>query len=177
MREEIFCSGFGGQGIVFMGKLLSFCALNKNLYTTFMPTYGPEVRGGTSYCMVIISEKEIASPYVEKADFCLVMNEPSLLKFEKKAKKNGVFLLNRSLTNKKPKRKDLRFVEIEATKVASSLKNIFVANMVMLGALTNCSKLIKLKDIERTIIEIWGKSNKKLMTDNLQALKEGAKIK
>ena len=177
MREEIFCSGYGGQGIMFMGKLLSFCALNKNLHTTFMPTYGPEVRGGTSYCMVIISKKEIPSPYVIGADFCLVMNEPSLLRFESKVKRGGILILNKSLINQKPNRKDIRILEVKATDIASSLKNIYVANMVMLGALTRYSQLIKFKDIVQTIEQAWEKTKNDLAAVNIEALKKGANLK
>ena len=95
MKEEIIFAGFGGQGIMLMGKAISYAAMNNGRHVTWMPSYGAEVRGGTAHSMVVISDEVIASPVVKEPDICIVMNRPSLQKFEKKVKKNGILLINR----------------------------------------------------------------------------------
>ena len=135
MREEIIFAGFGGQGIMLMGKALSYAAMNKGKFVTWMPSYGAEVRGGTAHSMVIISDEPIASPIVKEPDICVVMNQPSLQKFEAKVKKDGLLIVNKSLIEIKPKRKDIDILEIPAMDMAIELGNPKIANMVTLGAI------------------------------------------
>ena len=135
MKEEIIFAGFGGQGIMLMGKALSYAAMNNGKHVTWMPSYGAEVRGGTAHSMVIISDEIIASPVVKEPSMCIVMNRPSLQKFETKVKKNGFLIVNKSLIDIDAERKDIDILNIPATSMASELGNLKVANMVMLGAL------------------------------------------
>jgi len=144
---EVLFAGFGGQGIMFMGKLFAQAGLNSKKNVTWMPSYGAEVRGGTAYSMTKISDLPIASPVVTNPDILVVMNEPSLIKYEDKVKPKGILIMNRSLISARPKRKDIKIVSISMTDIASKLGNTRSANMIAAGALLKVSKLFPLKTI------------------------------
>ena len=115
MHEEIIFAGFGGQGIMLMGKALSYAAMNEGKHVTWMPSYGAEVRGGTAHSMVIISDVEIASPVVREPTICVVMNKPSLQKFEAKVRRRGMLIINKSLIEDGVERDDIHFLQIPPT--------------------------------------------------------------
>ena len=117
--EEILFAGFGGQGIMFMGKLLAQAALSEGKHVTWMPSYGAEVRGGTAHSMTKVSDDYIASPVVSAPSTCVVMNYPSLLKYEERVKANGLLISNRSLMNRMPKRRDIGILNIAMTDIAT----------------------------------------------------------
>ena len=144
---EILFAGFGGQGIMFMGKLLAQAGLDSKKNVTWMPSYGAEVRGGTAYSMTKISDSPIASPVVINPDILVVMNEPSLVKYEGKLKNNGILVMNKSLISARPKRKDIKIVSVPMTDLAARLGNTRSANMIAIGALLKRSKLFLLKTV------------------------------
>lgn len=173
--EEIFCAGFGGQGIMFMGKLFAGAALIAGRRVTWMPSYGAEVRGGTAYSMVKISKKEIANPVITRPNMLIVMNRPSLVKYEDKLKEGGVLISNKSLIAERPKRKGIKIVHIPMTVLASSLGNIKCANMVAVGALVKRSKMITLRNVIAALREVL-KGKEELFLLNKKALEKGYRI-
>ena len=142
---EILFAGFGGQGIMFMGKLLAQAGLDSKKYVTWMPSYGAEVRGGTAYSMTKISDSRIASPVVINPDILVAMNEPSLLKYGNKLKPKGILIINKSLIAAKSGRKDISIASIPMTELASKLGSARSANMVAIGALLKRSKIFPIK--------------------------------
>jgi 2-oxoglutarate ferredoxin oxidoreductase subunit gamma len=132
MIERIIMAGFGGQGVMTIGKMLAQVAMDRGLQVTFIPAYGPEVRGGTAHCEVALSDEPIASPLVEQADTLILLNQPSYDKFRPLLKPDGVALLNNSMI--KPFAGDTRSMLIPATEAANELGNVRVTNLVILGA-------------------------------------------
>ncbi len=138
---RINISGFGGQGVLFLGQLLSQSAMRSGYFTTWLPSYGPEMRGGTANCQVIISNKRIGSPLGAETDVLIAMNLPSLDKFEKEVRKDGLIIVNSSLINRNVKRNDVEVVYVPATEIADQAGNTKAANLVMLGAYVAKSKI------------------------------------
>ena len=153
-KTEILLAGSGGQGIMLMGKLLAQAGLALRKNVTWMPSYGAEVRGGTAYSMTKISDKEIANPIVTAPDILVAMNEPSLVKYEERLKPKGLLILNKSLINSKPKRKDILVASIPMTQIASKLGSVRSANMVALGALLKRSKLFPVRIVMGALHEM-----------------------
>lgn len=151
MEEKIIIAGFGGQGILFLGKLICQAGMEKGLHVTFFPSYGAEVRGGTANCHVILSDKRVAQPVVEKADTLIIMSEPSLLKFESLLIPKGLLIFNSSLIKINLKRDDIFIESIPASDMAYKLGDVGSANMVMLGRYIKCRGLIPFESIERNI--------------------------
>lgn len=151
MEEKIIISGFGGQGIMFLGKLICQAGMEAGFHVTYIPSYGAEVRGGTANCHVILSDKPIASPVIGKATTLIMMNEPSLLRFEHLLTPGGLLLINSSLVNTKPKRSDVQIESIPATDMAYKLGDVRVTNMVMLGKYIACRDLLSREIIVRNL--------------------------
>lgn len=170
MKEEIICAGFGGQGIMFLGKILALAGMKENKYVSWMPSYGAEVRGGTAHSMVVISDKEIASPIVSHPTTAIVMNQPSLDKFLPKTKAQGLVIVNTSLAKVNSPRKDLEVLEIPATEMAASLGNIKIANMIVLGVYLAKKKLLNLESAIQSLKETLAEQFLEL---NISALKAG----
>lgn len=147
MTEEIIIAGFGGQGILFLGELLAQVGMKKGLNVSWLPSYGPEMRGGTANCNVILSNDEISSPIVFNADTLFALNKPSFEKFEHNVKKGGLVVFNSSLIDVKPGRDDINYINVPATEIASKLGNIKVANIVMLGFYIMKKNIFNIDDI------------------------------
>lgn len=175
MREEIICAGFGGQGIMAMGKLLTQAALLENKQVTWMPSYGAEVRGGTAHSMVIISDEPVASPVILWPDTCLVMNSPSLTKFEVQVKVGGLLIINSSLAKVEPTRLDINILKFPFTDLANELGNVRVANILALGVYLAKKKTILLESVISSLDEIIP-STSAVHKVNIRALKEGMKL-
>jgi 2-oxoglutarate ferredoxin oxidoreductase subunit gamma len=173
MTNKIILAGFGGQGVIFAGKLLSYAAMKDGLDVSAFPSYGAEMRGGTCNTSVIISDAGIPSPIVAHPDTALILNTPSKIKFEDKVKKDGVMLMNSSLINEKPKRSDIKNYSIDASGIADRLGNIRSANMVMIGALAKVTGLVKLETLIASLAETISARNKALIEINTKALKAG----
>lgn len=159
-----------------MGKVLASACLKENKHVTWMPSYGAEVRGGTAHCMVVISDEEIGSPYVEKADTLIIMNEPSRQRFKSRTKKAGLLIVNSSLA-KKITEKNVQTLQYPFTDIALRLGSIKVANMVALGCYIGKRKLITTRSIFEVIEEMAPQDKKHLIVINKQALEEGMKLK
>jgi 2-oxoglutarate ferredoxin oxidoreductase subunit gamma len=165
----MFFAGSGGQGILLMGQMVSLAAMYEEKSTTFFPSYGPEMRGGTANCTVVVSEKPVGCPIIYESDIVIAMNLPSMLKFEPTLKPGGTMFLNKSIIHQAPKRDDITIYEIPANDIAIELGNPRVANMVMLGAFTRKTGVIGTATIERCINEVFGARSKKLSELNIKA--------
>lgn len=178
MRERIIIAGAGGQGIMLLGKVLAEAAMREEKYVTWLPAYGAEVRGGTSHCAVVISDAEIGSPYIEKADTLIAMNEPSLKKFKNRIKSKGLVIINSSLAGSDIELdKNLHIIRHPFTDIAIRLGNIKVANMAALGCFINHKNIVDLKSVSSVIQAIAPEDKRGLIEINQKALSEGARLK
>lgn len=176
MYQGVIMSGFGGQGIVSAGILLAYAGMVDGKYVTFFPAYGAEMRGGTANCSVVVSSEEVASPVVSSPDSVIVMNEPSLLKFEPTLKPEGLLLINKSLVSSQPKRDDVNTAIIDANKIAEEIGTVKCANMVMLGALINHTQAVSLESIIKTLPKVFPRAKKEMIDINVEALKKGTTL-
>ena len=174
MQTEIIFSGFGGQGALFAGQVLAFAAMDAGHDVTWMPSYGPEMRGGTANCTVVIADEEIGSPTVKHPMAAVVMNLPSLDKFEPLIAQGGVLIVNSSLVNRDPIRTDISWVMIPAQEIAEMIGPRRLLNMVMLGALLEKLPILSLDDMKAALNAHLPERHKKLLASNLQALEKGA---
>ncbi len=174
MYQGLIMSGFGGQGVISGGVLLAYAGMIDGKHVTFFPAYGAEMRGGTANCSVVISSEEIASPVVAFPDSLLVLNEPSLTRFEPKLKSGGVLYINTSLVASRSKRTDIVSVEVPANEIAESLGNIKCANMVMLGAYAQRSGAISLEALKKSLPKVYARASEKVLEMNRQAIDKGA---
>jgi len=173
MTEKIIIAGSGGQGIMLLGKVLAYAAMEENKFVTWLPAYGAEVRGGAAHCTVIISSKEIGSPCAAKADTMIIMNQPSFMKFKGRLESKGLFILNSSLV-KPGREKNVRAISFPFTDIAVDLGNVKVANMVALGAFVAEKKTVGIKSIFAAMERIAPAGSKGLIEINQQALLKGA---
>ncbi|OIO37206.1 MAG: hypothetical protein AUJ75_04620 [Candidatus Omnitrophica bacterium CG1_02_49_10] len=174
--EHIICAGFGGQGIMVMGKLIAQAALAGGKEVAWLPSYGAEVRGGTAHCMVTISLKPIATPVIFSPDVCFAMNKPSLLKFQGRVRKGGLLIVNTSLTDEKVSRKDIDVVRLPLTELASKLGSGRIANMIAIGAYAAKRDAISLEDAILSIKDVIPVYRHNLLKINASALKEGYRL-
>jgi len=174
MQNETIIAGFGGQGVLFTGKVLAYAALEEGLEVTWFPSYGPEMRGGTANCTVVIADDEIGSPQVSQPRVAIVMNQPSLDKYEDMVKPGGYLAVNTSLTNRPVKRDDITIIEVPASEIAEELGNIRFANIVILGALASNADFIDLESIKKGLKKGLAGKKSKLLDANITALNKGA---
>jgi 2-oxoglutarate ferredoxin oxidoreductase subunit gamma len=175
VNEKTIIAGFGGQGVMTMGQMLSYVATDKDLHTLWFPSYGPETRGGTANCSVTISNEAVNSPVISTPDSVIIMNKPSLAKFMPKLKKDGVCLVNSSLVVDVEYREDVRVFEVPANDMALELGNLRVANMVMLGAYLAITKVFTEEDIIDIMKKKFTGSKAALIDINRKALEAGRK--
>jgi 2-oxoglutarate ferredoxin oxidoreductase subunit gamma len=173
MTTTIF-SGFGGQGVMMMGFVLASSGMHENKHVTYLPSYGAEVRGGTANCTVTVSDEPIASPVASFPDLAILMNTPSLMKFEGGVKSGGTVFLNSDLVELRPKRRDIKVIEIPVNSIAERLGNTRGANMVMCGAFVQETGLVSLKSVIKSVKAIFQAKGSKVHKMNTLALKEGA---
>lgn len=171
--HEVIIAGFGGQGILSAGRLLAYAGMLDNMEVSFLPSYGPEMRGGTANCMVEISEEAIASPVLNSCSALIVMNNPSLEKFEKWVKPGGVLILDSSLVNKKVARTDIRIFEIPATQMANDAGNKTYSNIILLGKLIKETGCIKVESFEKALYSILSKKKHYMIPEEMKILKIG----
>lgn len=174
-NERVLCAGFGGQGVMSLGQLLTYAGMLDGKHVTWMPSYGPEMRGGTAYCSVVVSDNPVGSPIVTTNATCaIIMNLPSLEKFEKSVVSGGAIFVNSSLIQKKVSRKDVRVYAIPANELAAVCGNPKAANMVMLGAYLAVSKEFSLESVIEAFKKVFGEKAGRMLDLNIRALKEGA---
>lgn len=174
MQTEIVFSGFGGQGVLFTGQVLAYAAMDAGKNVTWFPSYGPEMRGGTANCTVIVSDEEIGSPLVRYPQGVIAMNLPSLDKYQTLIVPNGTLVVNTSLINRSIDRSDLSVVLIPANEIAESLGNKRMTNIVMLGALMVKLPVLPLESIAESLENHLPERHMKLLPPNLEALNAGA---
>ena len=175
MENKVICAGFGGQGVMSMGQLLAYAGMIEDKHVSWLPSYGPEMRGGTANCGVTVSDEEIGSPIITNdADIAIVMNLPSLIKFEKDVKPGGKIFINSSLIEKKVERTDIEVYYIDANKIAADIGNIKAANLVMLGAVLKSTPIVDIESILEAFKKVFGPSKEKFIPQNREALVKGA---
>ncbi len=163
MEYGIICAGFGGQGILSLGKFIVYSAMEKGLNVTWLPSYGPEMRGGTANCSVVLSDDEIASPIVDAPQCVIAMNKPSFDRFESSVVKGGVLLINSSLIADKSLRNDITVRYVDANGISQSLGDNRSANIVMLGAYTKLSSVVEKEAVEMFLKKQFGQKADKLL--------------
>jgi 2-oxoglutarate ferredoxin oxidoreductase subunit gamma len=176
MQEEIIISGFGGQGTLFAGQLLAYAAMEQGHHVTWIPSYGPEMRGGKARCTVIISSDEIGSPLVRRPSMAVVLNIPSMDAFEPTIKPGGMLIVNSSLVGRESERDDISVIYIPATDVATEIGSIRLANVVCVGALVQASGVVPMEAVSQTLDSHLPERHRKLLEPNQEALRRGAAL-
>ena len=176
MKKEIIISGFGGQGVLSMGKILAYSGLMENKEVTWMPAYGPEQRGGTANVTVIVSEERISSPILSKYDVAIVLNQPSLDQFEEKVKPGGILIYDGYGIINPPTRKDINVYRIDAMDKAAEMQNSKVFNMIVLGGLLKVCPVVSTDGISKALFKSLPERHHPLIPLNMQAVDEGMNI-
>jgi 2-oxoglutarate ferredoxin oxidoreductase subunit gamma len=174
MQAEVIIAGFGGQGVLFAGQILAFAGMDSRKEVTWMPSYGPEMRGGTANCTVVIADEEIGSPTVRNPKAAIVMNLPSLEKYEPMISPGGVLIINSSLVNRGAERTDIKSLLIPAQEIAETIGNRRLMNIVLLGALLQKMPILSLEEIEQALDHHLPERHRRLLPSNIQALRQGA---
>lgn len=176
MKKEIIISGFGGQGVLSMGKILAYSGLMEDKEVTWMPAYGPEQRGGTANVTVIVSDERISSPILSQYDVAIVLNQPSLEKFLPKVKPSGILIYDGFGIANAPKRDDIEVYRIDAMDKAAEMKNSKVFNMIVLGGLLKVCPVVTTNGLEKALFKSLPERHHGLIPLNMQAVDEGMKI-
>lgn len=176
MTEEIIIAGFGGQGVLSMGKILAYSGLMEDKEVSWMPAYGPEQRGGTANVTVILSDNRVSSPILNSYDVAVVLNQQSLDKFESKVKPGGVLIYDTSGINRKPERTDITVFPINAMDEAIALKNAKAYNMIILGAMLQLRQAVKLESVLKGLKKTLPERHHHLIPMNEEALRRGMEL-
>lgn len=176
MTHEIIIAGFGGQGVLLMGQLITYAGMIEGKNVSWLPSYGPEMRGGTTNCRVIVSDGPVGSPVVTEADSVIVFNRPSLDKFESFLKPGGNLFINSSLIDKKASREDIKAFYVPANEAALHLGNVKVTNLIMLGAFIAVTGIVEKESIMKAVEKTFGEKKANLIAVNEQAYDEGVKL-
>lgn len=176
MKKEIIISGFGGQGVLSMGKILAYSGLMEDKEVTWMPSYGPEQRGGTANVTVVVSDERIASPILSRYDIAIVLNQPSLDKFAPRLKPGGILIYDSYGIMNLPERDDITIYRIDAMDKAAEMKNSKVFNMIVLGGLLEVCPVVSDAGVEKALYKTLPERHHGLIPLNMQAIKEGRSI-
>lgn len=174
MQEEVLFAGFGGQGVMFVGQLLAYAGMDEGLEVTWIPSYGPEMRGGTAHCFVVLSDQPIGSPIVRNPKVAIAFNKPSFEKYESLVAPDGLLVYNASLIDLQSTRTDIQQLAIPATDIADELGSAKVTNLVLLAATLAARPILPLAAIRRAIDEHIPSHRRNLLPLNLEALEKGA---
>lgn len=172
MTHEIIMAGFGGQGVMLMGQLLTYAGMIENKQVSWIPSYGPEMRGGTANCSVIIADEPIGAPIVSEPNLVIAMNLPSLDKFEPLLQPGGILIINSSLIERGAKRSDITTYQIPANEIAAELGNTKTANMVMLGAIIGAAQVVSADAVLKAFAKMFAKKPE-LLAINESAIRRG----
>ena len=175
MQSEVMFAGFGGQGILLIGDIFAHAAMKEGREVAWIPSYGPEMRGGTAYCLVVISDRPIGSPIIRNPMHLVAMNRPSLEKFAPVVKPNGIVVVNSSLIPIRADRSDVDELLVPANDIAKDLGTTKVANIVALGAFVARSKIVNFDNLRQCVKGMFA-SKEKLIPINLEALEQGKKV-
>ncbi len=176
MNEELIIAGFGGQGVLSMGMTLAYAGMVEDKQVAWIPSYGPEMRGGTANCTVIVSYKNVSSPIISSYDTIIVLNQPSLEKFESKVKPGGILIYESNNITTPPTRKDIDIYAIPAAIEADKLGNKKTMNMIILGAFLAKRPFVSVKSIMEGLSKVLPERNHHLLPVNEKALKHGMKL-
>ncbi len=176
MTEEIIIAGFGGQGVLSMGQILCYGGVMQDLEVSWMPSYGPEMRGGTANCTAIISDQEISSPVLSTFDTAIVLNQPSMDKFEKAVKTGGLLIYEESGMTRKPTRSDITICAIPAFEESKIMKNTKVFNMIVIGGFLKMKPVIELENVIRGLKKVLPDRYHNLIPLNEEAIRKGMQI-
>ena len=170
---QILIAGFGGQGVLFAGKFLAYKGLVQDKQVSWLPSYGPEMRGGTANCSVVLSDKPVGSPVFNTSSELIALNEPSLSKFEAGVLPGGIVFVNSDVVTDKVSRDDLKAIYVPCSKIAEEVGNPKVGNMVMLGAYVAATNILKPETIEEMITEMFAGAKAKFIPLNIEAFRRG----
>ena len=173
MHEEVIISGFGGQGALFAGQLLAYAGMYEGRQVTWIPSYGPEMRGGTAHCIVILSDEPIGSPIIRNPSIAVVLNPDSMDKYEPLVTPGGILVVNTSLVRRKSARTDITVVEVPANDLARELGNVRVLNIVLLGTLLATRELVKPESLKMAMEKEIPAHRKQIVEPNKRALDRG----
>ncbi len=176
MQEEVIISGFGGQGSLFAGQLLAYAAMDQGLHVTWIPSYGPEMRGGKARCTVVVSDEEIGAPLVRRPSAAIVLNIPSMEAFEPAVKPGGVLVVNSSMVPDQSEREDLTAIYVPASDLATEMGNIRMANVLCLGALVEATSVVTLDAVAQALDNHLPERHRDLLELNKDALQNGAEL-
>ncbi|HOJ94885.1 MAG TPA: 2-oxoacid:acceptor oxidoreductase family protein [Fervidobacterium nodosum] len=176
MTTRMIFAGFGGQGVMLMGQIISLASMIEGKNVTWMPSYGPEMRGGTANCTVVVSDEPVASPVTDKAEVVVAMNIPSLLKFESYVVENGYLFLNQSVIDRESKRNDINVLKIPCNEIADEIGNLKVANMVMLGAVIGATNVVSVESVFKALEKKLSGGKAALIEVNKQAIMKGYEL-
>jgi 2-oxoglutarate ferredoxin oxidoreductase subunit gamma len=176
MKEEIIIAGFGGQGVLSMGKILAYSGIMQDQEVTWMPSYGPEMRGGTANVIVILSDDRISSPIVNTFDTAIILNQQSLDKFENAVKPNGILIYDPNGITHPPTRNDIKIYTIDATEEAARMKNAKAFNMIVLGGFLKIKPIVKMNNVIEGLRKSLPERHHHLIPMNEQAISRGMEI-
>ena len=176
MTEEIIIAGFGGQGVLSMGKILAYSGIMQNQEVSWMPSYGPEMRGGTANVTVIVSDERISSPILRAYDTAIILNQQSMDKFEETVKPGGTLLYDPNGISKHPTRKDINIYRVEGARKAAEMGNTKIFNMIVLGAYLKIKPIVKMENVIKGIKKSLPERHHKLLPLNEDAVNQGTKI-
>ncbi|MGC5325748.1 2-oxoacid:acceptor oxidoreductase family protein [Brevibacillus sp. SYSU BS000544] len=176
MLHEVVLAGFGGQGVMSMGQLLAYAGMLQDYHVSWLPSYGPEQRGGTANCAVIISDEPVGAPVVNHPTAAIVLNNPSFDKFEPTVLPDGILIVNSALIDRKSTRTDIQVIEIPANDIAAQLGNTQIANMILLGAFIELTKAVSIDAILESLKKVLPERRHHLIPLNKQALEKGAEL-
>jgi len=175
-QTEIILAGFGGQGVLFAGQLIAYAAMDSGMHVTWIPSYGPEMRGGTANCTVVVSDMEIGSPNVRNPRALIAFNPPSLVKYQDQVVPGGIVVVNASLVHEKPSRQDVTVLMVPANRIAEEIGNPRMTNMVLVGALLSRLPVLPLESLETALEKHLPERHHRFLPMNIQALHRGAEF-
>ncbi|MCL4835230.1 MAG: 2-oxoacid:acceptor oxidoreductase family protein [Caldilineaceae bacterium] len=173
MQTSLLIAGFGGQGVLFAGQLLAHAALDAAKHVTWIPSYGPEMRGGTAHCTVVIGDRPIGSPFARHPEIVLALNQPSAVKYARQMALGGLLVVNTSLAPLPETRPDVRLVGVAANELAEAAGDLRLANVVMLGALLAVQPVLCPASVESALERYLPERHRKLLAANLSAFRAG----
>jgi 2-oxoglutarate ferredoxin oxidoreductase subunit gamma len=176
MQEEVVFAGFGGQGVLFAGQLLAYAAMDQGRYVTWIPSYGPEMRGGTAHCIVTVSDEPIGSPVVKHPSVVAVFNTPSFDKYDPLVAPGGLLVVNSSLIAAHSERDDIQELLVPATELADEMGDVRLANMIVLGALMTARPILPLSALAQALDDHLPAHRRRLLEADLRALERGAAL-
>ena len=175
-HEEVIISGFGGQGALFAGQLLTYAGMDEGRDVTWIPSYGPEMRGGTAHCTIIISDEAIGSPIIYNPTSCIVLNPESMDKYEPLVRPGGFLVINTSLVRSRSGRTDITIVEAPANDLANELGSTKIANLILLGALLGANPIVSIESVKKALDEHVPENRRHIIEPNKRALDRGAAL-